>query len=281
MQTFTEIQFSTPDKNINEVIIALLAGEGFEGFDETGKETKAYISSEKLKGNSLDSVRELFPEVIFTENTIEEKNWNEQWESSFEPVIVSDFAAVRAGFHEPISSVKHDLIITPKMSFGTGHHATTSLVITLMEEVDFKNKTVLDFGTGTGVLAILAEKCGATNIIAIDNDDWSIANTRENIVANNCIKINVFKAEKIDPEYRADVILANINLNVLKQNVKAIVTCCGVNGMIIFSGLLVSDRENFLELLKTEHLKTIQVKDKNGWIAIKAQYIEGERVVAD
>lgn len=112
--------------------------------------------------------------LSFTTSIIKETNWNQLWESNFNPIIISDFAAIRADFHKPIGEVKHEIIITPKMSFGTGHHATTYMMIHQMKEMDFTNKTVLDFGTGTGILSILAEKLGAAKVIAIDNDEWSI-----------------------------------------------------------------------------------------------------------
>ena len=130
-------------------------------------------------------------QIGFSETTIEETNWNQVWESSFEPVVVDDFVAVRADFHEPIKGIKHEIVITPKMSFGTGHHATTYMMLEQMGKLDFKDKRVLDFGTGTGVLAILAEKMGAKKIIAIDNDEWSIENANENIKRNNCVAVEL------------------------------------------------------------------------------------------
>ncbi len=125
-------------------------------------------------------------QLSFSKTIIEETNWNQVWESNFDPVIVDDFVAVRAHFHEPIKNVQHEIVITPKMSFGTGHHATTYMMMQQMRELDFAGKNVFDFGTGTGVLAILAEKLGAQKVIAIDNDDWSIENADENVKRNNC-----------------------------------------------------------------------------------------------
>ena len=123
---------------------------------------------------------------IFKETLIPEANWNQVWESNFDPVIVDDFVAIRADFHEPVKGVSLEIIITPKMSFGTGHHATTYMMIEQMRELDFTGKSVFDFGTGTGVLAILAEKLGANKVIAVDNDEWSIENAEENFEKNNC-----------------------------------------------------------------------------------------------
>ena len=127
----------------------------------------------------------MLPEnTIYKYSIIEDKNWNEEWESQLQPVTINNFAGIRASFHEPLKNVEHEIIITPKMSFGTGHHATTFLMVEQMEKINFKNKTVLDFGTGTGILAILAEKLGAASVLAIDYDEWSINNALENIEAN-------------------------------------------------------------------------------------------------
>ena len=131
----------------------------------------------------------------------------------FEPVVINNFVAIRPSFHIAINNVTHDLIITPKMSFGTGHHATTHLMIELMEIIDFKNKTVVDFGTGTGVLAILAEKCGASKIVGVDYDEWSIRNANENVEANDCHKIILMTTKNLSGIDVADIVLANINLN--------------------------------------------------------------------
>ena len=119
--------------------------------------------------------------AIYKYSIIEDRNWNEEWESQLDPVVINNFVGIRASFNKPIKNVEHEIIITPKMSFGTGHHATTFLMIGLMKKINFKNKKVLDFGTGTGMLAILAEKLGATSVLAIDYDEWSINNALENI----------------------------------------------------------------------------------------------------
>src|SRR5205085_7037613 len=139
----------------------------------------------------------------------------EEWEKNFERVIIDDFVAIRAPFHKPIQKVTHEIVITPKMSFGTGHHATTFMMIQQMQDVDFKNKKVLDFGTGTGILAILAEKLGATKITAIDNDEWSISNANENIKTNNCRNIQLLLSDSPMLSQKFDVILANINKSVI------------------------------------------------------------------
>ena len=180
---YTQVAIETTDAGQHEILVALLADIGFEGFEETDDMVKAFIREEELNTTALNEIVGNL-QLQYTLLSIEQQNWNAQWESSFEPVIVEDFAAVRAAFHKPVSGVKYEIIITPKMSFGTGHHATTYLMMQQMSYIDFAGKKVFDFGTGTGVLAILAEKLGATKIDAIDIDEWSVENTNENILAN-------------------------------------------------------------------------------------------------
>jgi ribosomal protein L11 methyltransferase len=156
-------------------------------------------------------------------------------------VIVNDFVAVRADFHKPIKNVQHEIIITPKMSFGTGHHATTYMMIENMRTIDFTNKRVLDFGTGTGVLAILAKKLGADEILAIDNDKWSIDNARENIEKNNCEGIELLLADMPKSTGQFDIILANINRNVIMENLPVLASQLESDGILFLSGLIEED----------------------------------------
>ncbi|MBC7937101.1 MAG: 50S ribosomal protein L11 methyltransferase, partial [Rhizobacter sp.] len=158
--------------------------------------------------------------------------------------------------------------ITPKMSFGTGHHATTFLVIQQMSALNFKDKSVIDFGTGTGVLAILAEKMGAASILAIDNDERSINNSEENIAANGCDKIDLRLANEMIFEEKADIILANINLNVIIDNIRKIKDAVKNNGSVLLSGLLVVDEETIKEVLKTNNFDIEKITNKNGWISV-------------
>ncbi|HEY6957173.1 MAG TPA: 50S ribosomal protein L11 methyltransferase, partial [Flavisolibacter sp.] len=146
-----------------EILISQLSDLGAEGFEQTDDYLLAYFNEYTFKSYE---VNQLLKDHSFTLNTIKEQNWNEVWESNFQPVVVDSFCAIRAEFHDAINSVKHEIIITPKMSFGTGHHATTYMMIEQMRDFDFKNKSVFDFGTGTGILAILAEKLGAASITA-------------------------------------------------------------------------------------------------------------------
>ena len=179
--------------------------------------------------------------------------------------------AVRADFHTSITNTKFEIVITPKMSFGTGHHATTYMMIELMRHIDFSRKSVLDFGTGTGILAILAEKSGAGKIRAIDNDDWSIANAGENLKKNNCSKTVLEKASDTSSAIKVDIILANINKNVILENFEKLVQLLSPNGVILLSGLLKNDKEEVFTEAKRSGLTVKKEVERNNWIALQFQ----------
>ena len=267
---YLQFEFEITDAAQTEQLIALLSEEKFDGFEELPKVLKAFIKEEDFDEENFKHIVNLFAGLDFIQTIIENKNWNEQWESSFEPVLVGDFAAIRAGFHAPIPQVKHEIVITPKMSFGTGHHATTYLMIAQMEQLDFDDKTVIDFGTGTGVLAILAEKLGAKEIEALDNDEWSIDNAKENIAANYCNRIHLYKAETISASKKADIILANINLNVITANLDAIINVCTAHTIILFSGLLISDKPQISKILTDKNFELVDTFERDNWLCIKA-----------
>ena len=176
---YIKITFADLQPEQKEILIAQLADAGYEGFEEKDSSLDAFIKSKSFDTIILKEISFKY-QTTYTKEKIAETNWNQVWESNFEPVIVNDYVAIRADFHKPIANTKFEIVITPKMSFGTGHHATTYMMIELMKEIDLNGSSVLDFGSGTGILAILAEKEGAKNIEAIDNDDWSIANAGEN-----------------------------------------------------------------------------------------------------
>jgi ribosomal protein L11 methyltransferase len=267
---YVQVQFAVLPAEQNEIIIAMLADMGFEGFEENEGGLTAFINQIKFDQPLLD----LFTNsnnLPYSLSIIEQQNWNATWESSFEPVVINNFAAVRAGFHEPVKGVRYEVIITPKMSFGTGHHATTYLMMEQMSGLDFKEKSVLDFGTGTGVLAILAEKMGATSLLAIDNDEWSIDNARENIVNNKALHIELEKAETISTGRQFDIILANINLNVILHNMQAIHSVCKEGTEVLLSGFLSTDADVIKTALEANGLAFKAMSQQKDWICIKAQ----------
>lgn len=270
---YTEIIFEDISEENKELVIALLGNEGFEGFEENETNLKACIASSKYDNNILNSVLNII-DVKYSKSVIKEINWNAKWEANFEPIEIFDtktakpFAYLRAHFHQSNPSFLYDIIVTPKMSFGTGHHATTYLMASNMSEIDFKNKSVIDFGTGTGVLAILAEKMGASDVLAIDCDDWSINNAIENLIINKCSRIQVIKDETIPTGSMADIILANINLNVIISNLPVIKESAKLGAQILFSGVLEKDEDQILNEISNSGLQINQVFKKDNWLAI-------------
>jgi ribosomal protein L11 methyltransferase len=264
-RNFIQVQFQNITAAQNEILVALLSNIGFEGFEESDDLLKAFIKEADFKKEEVDTIGTGLG-LSYISSVIEQQNWNAQWESSFEPVIIKDFASVRAGFHEPVKNVQYEIIITPKMSFGTGHHATTYLVMEQMSKLDLTNKTVLDFGTGTGILAILAEKMGAKEILAIDNDEWSIDNAKENLALNHSKKITIQLAEAITSGKTYDVILANINLNVILASMTAIKKACNAGGLILLSGFLNTDEAQIKASLSSSGLVLINITRQKDWI---------------
>lgn len=266
---YLQFDFITGSTEQSEQLIALLSEKGFEGFEEEEDGfLSAFIRESDYNTEELEEVIGYFPSLVYTKSVVENINWNHQWEQHFEPVLVGDFVGIRAGFHQPLSSVLHEIVITPKMSFGTGHHATTHLVIQEMQLLDFTGKKVLDFGTGTGVLAILAEKLGAASVLAIDNDEWSIANAGENCMQNNCRKIEISQAEAISGGEFFDIILANINLNVIINNLDAISAASQPGTQIILSGFLIENEDDMKEALLKKGLNWVHTSQRGDWIAM-------------
>ncbi len=244
-ENYIEVTFDNVKENEADTIVAMLALIGFEGFEETGDSVKAYIMKKEFNEIGVKETAEQFS-LIYQTKELPSQNWNAVWESNFEPVVIDNFVAVRANFHSPVSFVQHEIVITPKMSFGTGHHATTTMMIQQMRHINFANKKVLDFGAGTGILSILAEKLGASYILAIDNDNWSIENSKENIAQNGCSKIRIELKNNADVDQFSDVILANINRNVIIENLMFLSSQLTKNGCLLVSGLLAEDEEVLL-----------------------------------
>jgi len=250
-----------------DMAIGVLAGLGIEGFEETEDEL---IASGKANAVQQTEVEDYLNSegLSFKLSLVENQNWNAIWESSFEPVVVGDFAVVRAGFHDPVPGVLHDIVITPKMSFGTGHHATTYLMMQLMRELNFNGKSVFDFGTGTGILAILAEKLGAQTVLAIDIDDWCVDNALENAEQNNCRHITVRQQNQPPQGPVFDVVLANINRHILLENMAAMQGITQPGGLLLLSGLLVADEASIVEAAENEGLSCFKVQKRAGWLAL-------------
>ena len=270
-QNFFQFDFELPNQDESDKLIAMLSQQGFDGFEEDDTTLIAFIPELKFDQQAFEKVLENFSILSYTKSDIENINWNSKWEAEFEPVIVDKFVAIRAHFHPPIPTVQHEIIITPKMSFGTGHHATTYLMMQQMQLLDFTNKTVFDFGTGTGVLAILAEKLGAASVFAIDNDEWSITNTLENIEQNGCTKTTVFEMDSIPGGKQYDVILANINLNVITSSLNSLAKISFPGSDILFSGFLKENEPAMEAAIKSTGFQHISTVKRGEWIAIRAK----------
>jgi len=259
-----------------DMLVALLNDIGFTGFEEEEAVLKAFINKADFKETAFEYIIST-NDLIYSKSIVKEINWNEKWESGFEPVTIllpgtaKPFVHLRAGFHQPDPAAAFDIEVTPKMSFGTGHHATTYLMIEQMSQLDFAGKEVIDFGTGTGVLAILAEKLGAASVLAIDNDDWSIENALENTGRNHCSRIKLLKAETIPTVEPAAVILANINLNIIISNLDAIKKASKPGTRILFSGILQLDEPIIKKSLEEASIKTEEYRYKDGWLIIRAK----------
>lgn len=266
MNNYCEISIPAEPK-VQELLIAELAEIGYDGFEESAGQLKAYIPEENFEENSLNSLLNKYA-VSHSKSIINKQNWNRVWEANFEPVQVADFVGVRAGFHAPFTGVTHEIVITPKMSFGTGHHATTWQVMKLMQELDFEGKMVFDFGTGTGILAILAEKLGAREVLAVDNDDWCIENTSENILVNNCQSIDIQKSTDLKLNRQFDIILANINRNIILDNIAELVKALVPGGQILLSGLLTEDETDIRFACTSLGLVHRRTTRRSGWIAL-------------
>jgi ribosomal protein L11 methyltransferase len=266
---YVQVEIESFDQQQKEILIALLTEQGYEGFEEDAGSLKAFVGERDF--NEL-LLKETLRDLPFSTAIIEEKNWNHEWESNFQPVVIGDFCAIRAEFHRPIKNVEHEIVITPKMSFGTGHHPTTEMMVKMMRSINFAGKKVLDFGTGTGLLAILAEKLGAAEILAIDNDDWSIENAKENAQMNHCRKILIRQASSVPAEQDFDIILANIIKSVILQNLSFMATSLRDDGVILLSGLLTED-EKEIQTTALQNNLVPQGKFQSGnWICLKLQY---------
>ena len=244
-----------------EILMAELSENDFYAFEQNENLLVAYTKEEDFNEERFKSL--LPKSSIYEYSVIANRNWNEEWESQLQPVIINNFAGIRAAFHEPWKGVKHEIIITPKMSFGTGHHATTFLMVAQMEKINFNDKTVLDFGTGTGILAILAEKLGAASVTAIDNDEWSVNNALENIEANGCKRINLINRNNIQGLPVVNIIVANINFGVLTENAGNMAKLLQPGSLLIISGFLLKDEEDIVgTFVKNNFRKKERAREK-------------------
>lgn len=263
-----------PPQPGTEILIAMLSEYDFNSFDTDEHGFTAYISEE---GNSNVDFTELtFDDFAYTYSTekIARANWNSEWEKNFEPVIIEDLLCIRAPFHEKNIKVQYEIVVMPKMSFGTGHHQTTRLVCKQMFTLNLQGKRVLDMGCGTGILAILAKKLGAKEILAIDIDEWSVENSIENCHANSAGQIEVKKGdiEDLSEQNPFDVIFANINKNVLKKHLPFYAKKLKPNGNVVLSGFFATDIEELTQVAADCKLVLSSVNSEMEWAVMVLKY---------
>lgn len=264
MKYFLKITIQPLPLEKSDILMAELAEEKFYAFENEEHKLIGYILENDFDAALFDRILPLG--VRYEIERIADKDWNEEWEKGMKPVVFDRFLTIRPAFHPSVKGVKYDIVITPKMSFGTGHHGTTSLMIKLMRELDLAGKSVVDFGTGTGVLAILAQMMGAREVTAIDNDEWSIRNAAENIALNDCNRIDIIQAQSFEGFPPADMVLANINLNVLLDNTHWLVKGVNPSGYLLLSGVLVQDKKTIIDAFETAELHLVKGMEEDGWL---------------
>ncbi len=268
-----KIELEPANQETNEIIIAQLAELGFESFTDYENGFNAYIKITDFSDEVAAKINELFvpdgTQISHQTERIKDQNWNAQWESSFEPINVDNRCLVRASFHKNIPKLEYDIIIDPKMAFGTGHHQTTYLMIEQILNADLKDKVVLDMGCGTGVLAILAEMKGAKSITAIDIDEWAYQNTIENIQVNECSRIVPHCGDvRLIEGMEFDVILANINRNILLSDMKHYNDSLSLDGILIISGILKIDIDAIMNNAVDLGLKHQSTSTRDEWVTM-------------
>ncbi len=241
----------------------------FDSFSQEGEHLKAYVKSDLFKESSLKDVLSRYKDHFSSSYVITKipaKNWNVEWEANFHPLVISEKIYIRAPFHKENPDCEYEILLTPKMSFGTGHHATTSMMMQEMLRVDFSNSRVLDVGCGTAILSVLADKLQSSEILAIDNDDWAVTNSFENIEINNCNKITVEKAEVSTVKQGFfNVILANINRNVIVNDIATYAELMSEKSHLLLSGFRMEDVSQLQNLARQLNLKSVNMMNEGEW----------------
>ena len=275
MKTF-EYTFPAPSSDIqHDMLTTMLAEIGFDSFMDEDRSLKAYCSADSRDDIAVEH---LLDEPSFSDirllkvEEMPDKDWNELWEASYQPVVVNERCRVRAPFHDPDPNFEYDLVIEPKMSFGTANHETTAQIIQLMLETDFKGKEVLDMGSGTAVLAILAKKLDAAHTVAIDNDEWAYRNAFTNCELNGISDIEIVLGDASAIHGSFDVVLANINRNILLRDMQHYVAAMRPDAHIFFSGFYTEDLESIKAEAQRLGLRYCRHLSRNNWVA--AEFIK-------
>jgi len=252
-----------------EIIISQISDMPFESFEQEENLIFAYVPINNDLPDTVDYIKTLDGVNEVERTIIKGENWNKIWEESFEPITINNQVIVRAPFHLVENNYTHEIIIEPKMSFGTGHHSTTRLMMEKMLHLHFKQKSVLDMGCGTGILAILAHKLGAVGITAIDNDPVCIESTIENCQMNGCPQAEVFLNDKISANFKTDIILANIQRNVLLEQMPLYSAWLNNQGSLLVSGIYEESVKDIVDSAKKHGLKYVEHNTLNNWCMIR------------
>ncbi len=271
--SYIRLHFQT-DPTLKEALLAMLSELPFEAFEEvydewlTGMDMARY--DQNLKAQLVD-LQQIIP-FLLQETTVAKKNWNKLWTQNFKPIRIGDLVTVRAPFHEKTNDASHEIVIEPQMAFGTGHHETTQLMIRQMSCLHFENKAVLDYGAGTGILAILAEKMGAGSICALEIDEIAVENLRQNIVVNHSSRIQTIHGnlEEVKNQ-RYDIILVNITRNVILDSLDLLIEVSNEQADLIFSGFLEKDSELITKAMEERGGSLMGSQRKSGWVALLFQ----------
>lgn len=265
---YVEVRVNTEPGLDHNIIIARLAGLGFDGFIEEEDHVLAYkVKKDELEQDITDSLMNAGLKAAEL-NIIEDKNWNEVWESDYKPVVIGNDVMVRAPFHERLHEIKYDIVIEPRMAFGTAHHETTEQMLMMIKDMDIHGKRVLDMGCGTAVLAILAGMMGAAEVLAIDNDEWAYRNSIDNITLNEDVEVDVLHGDaSLLGNREFDIIFANINRNILLEDIPHYSAVLAGNGTLLISGFYLEDLPHIEKKSATCGLKLLSRAVKNNWVA--------------
>ena len=254
------------------MLMAELANSNFDSFLEDNVVLKGYIPSDLYDREEMSRIEKKYQVENPTIKTIPEENWNQLWETQYEPVVIANRCRIIASFHRSSQNYEYEIVINPQMSFGTGHHETTSLMISKQLELDLNGTNVLDVGCGTGILSILAEQQGAAQVVALDVDPIAVDNTKENVLANNCKSIKVFEDSlstiNLDPDQTFDLVLANINRNVLIKELDLYAKRLSTKGSLIISGFYTQDMDKIVDKGRQVGLSLIEQYELNEWVVV-------------
>lgn len=261
------------DPEFAEILMAEIAEAGFDTFMETEKGFEAYVEGDHFDQVQLEHLKEKYQYVnplLFFQDRIQKQNWNEEWEKNVDPILVDDQCLVRAAFHKIDKRYPYEIIITPKMSFGTGHHQTTHLMLSAQMKMDHRGKRVMDAGCGTAILSIMASKLGAAEVEAFDIDEWSVENGNENTANNHCSNIHIQQGtiREVTLNGTFDIILANINKNILLSEMNQYASFLKADGYLLLSGFYVQDIPDLKACGAQYGLQEVTFQERESWACL-------------